>query len=72
MNSNSAGSIYQEYDHGQLAERGWKFFMELRPGNVFLAGLLKLISKRGGGAQRQSGILARMCGEVLAQLALGC
>ena len=48
----------------QLAERGWKFFMELRPGNVFLAGLLKLISKRGGGAQRRHlGILARMCGE---------
>ena len=52
----------------QLAERGWQFFMELRPGNVFLAGLLKLISKRGGGAQRRHlGILARMCGEVLAQ-----
>ena len=29
----------------RLAERAWKFFMELEPGNVFLAGLLKLISK---------------------------
>src|SRR5712675_52342 len=38
--------------------------MELRPGNVFLAGLLKLISKRGEGAQRRHlGIRARMCGE---------
>ena len=52
----------------QLAERGWQSFMELRPENVFLAGLLKLISKRGGGAQRRHlGILAPMCGEVLAQ-----
>jgi hypothetical protein len=52
----------------RLPERGWKFFTELRPGNVFLAGLLKLISKRRGDAQRRHlGIRARMCGEVLAQ-----
>ncbi|PYK78789.1 MAG: hypothetical protein DME38_09235 [Verrucomicrobia bacterium] len=37
----------------RLAERAWKFFMELGPGNVFLAGLLKLISKRRGDAQRR-------------------
>jgi hypothetical protein len=29
----------------RLAERGWEFFMGFAPGNVFLAGLLKLISK---------------------------
>ena len=29
----------------RLAERGLKCFMELGPGNVFLAGLLKLILK---------------------------
>jgi len=29
----------------RLAERGWEFFMGLAPGNVFLAGLLKLIRK---------------------------
>jgi hypothetical protein len=29
----------------RLAEPGWEFFMGLAPGNVFLAGLLKLISK---------------------------
>jgi hypothetical protein len=29
----------------RLAERRWEFFMELAPGNVFLVGLLKLISK---------------------------
>ena len=58
----------------QLAERGWKFFMELRPGNVFLAGLLKLISKRSGDAERRRlGIRARMCGEdPCPGLALGC
>ena len=58
----------------RLAERGQKFFMELRPGNVFLAGFLKLISKRGGGAQRRHlGIRARMCGEGSCPgLALGC
>jgi hypothetical protein len=32
----------------RLAERGWEFFMGLAPGNVFLAGLLKLISKCSG------------------------
>ena len=29
----------------RFAERGWEFFMGLAPGNVFLAGLLKLIRK---------------------------
>ena len=29
----------------RLAERGWEFSMGLGPENVFLAGLLKLISK---------------------------
>jgi len=29
----------------RLAERGWEFFMGLAPGNVFLVGLLKLISE---------------------------
>ena len=29
----------------RLAERGLDFFIGLAPGNVFLAGLLKLISK---------------------------
>jgi hypothetical protein len=58
----------------RLAERGWKFFMGLAPGNVFSAGLLTLISKRRGNAQRRHlGIRARMCGEDLSPgLALGC
>ncbi len=58
----------------QPAERGMGIFMELGPGNVFLAGLLKLISKRRGDAQpRHLGILVRMCGEdPCPGLALGC
>jgi len=58
----------------RLAERAWKFFMELGPGNVFLAGLLKLISKRRGDAQRRHlGIRAGMCGEdPYPVLALSC
>jgi hypothetical protein len=58
----------------RLAERGWKFFMELGPGNVFLAGLLNLISKRRGDAQRRHlGIRARTCWEdPCPGLALGC
>jgi len=58
----------------RLAERGWKFFMELGPANVFLAGLLKLNGKRRGDAQRRHmGIRACMCAEdPCAGKALGC
>ena len=38
--------------------------MEAEPGNIFLAGLLKLISKRRGDTQRRHlGIRAGKCGE---------
>lgn len=70
-----AHGIYQEYGPwSDSAERGWKFFMELGPVNVFLAGLLKLNSKRRGDAQRRHvGIRARMCGEDPSPgLTLGC
>ena len=58
----------------RLAERELKLFMELGSGNVFLAGLLKIISRRHGDAQRQHlGIRARIWGEDPSPvLALSC
>ena len=58
----------------RLAERGWEFFMGLAPGNVFLAGLLKLISKSAEMLSADvGGIRARMLGEdPCPGLALGC
>jgi hypothetical protein len=45
----------------RLVERGLKFFMELGPGNVFLAGLLKLNKKRAEMLSVDIGKSVRAC-----------
>lgn len=45
----------------RLAERGLEFFMGLAPGNVFLASLLKLISKGAEMLSFDTGESVRAC-----------